>query len=126
MLTKLQHEPYRRAETELQEGHFEKYLTIEGLPPGFSSFDVGRLLHQIDNKLEALTLADNITTRDRLRNSASGDLSSSLTAVVHDIIMSGPLLDFIERRTQGPPAAQNIFFRRGSQDIPVWSSLSVA
>ena len=72
----LQLEPYRRAETELQEGHFEKYLTIEGLPPGFSSFDVACLLHQIDNKLDALTVVDNITTRDRLWNSASGYLSS--------------------------------------------------
>jgi hypothetical protein len=117
-LAKLHIKPYRRAETELQEGQFESCLTIEGLPHYFNSFDVGRLLHQIDDTLNALTVANNTVTRDLLHD-GSGDLSTSRTAVVDNILVTKPLLDFIERRIPGPPAAQNIFFRRGSPEISV-------
>ena len=45
---------------------------------------------------------------------------------MYDVLITRPLLDFIERRIQGPQEAQNIFVRRGTPDISVWSSLSVA
>ncbi len=32
---------FQRAETDLQEGLVEKYLTVEGLPPGYGPADVG-------------------------------------------------------------------------------------
>jgi len=124
-LKMLQREHFRRAETYLQEGLLEKYLTVEGLPSGFRPRDVGSLFHLIDNELDATTVAENSITLKLLYDS-SGNPSRSLTAVLYDMRITKPMLDFIERRTTGPPAAQNIFFRRGCPEIPVWASLTVA
>jgi hypothetical protein len=121
-LAKLHIKSYRRAETELQEGQYESCLTIEGLPPGYHSCDVGLLLNQIDNTMNTLTVANITVTRDLLHD-GSGDMSS-FTAVVDNILVTKQVLDFIEQRIEGPSAAQTIFFRQGSPEISLWSSLS--
>jgi hypothetical protein len=75
--------------------------------------------------LDATEVESNTVLRDRLCDS-SGNLSGQHTAMIYNILVTRPLLDFIERRIKGPPEAQHIFFRRGHPDIPVWSSVSVA
>jgi hypothetical protein len=124
-LTKLQLQTLRRAEIDFQEGLFEQYLTIEGLPPNYGPCEVGQILHQIDNKLNALRVAEYTTVLDRLCDISTGYQPKFCTAVVYGILMSRPLLDFIDRRITGPLAAQNLFFRRGAPEVSVWSSLTV-
>jgi hypothetical protein len=124
-LTELQFQTLWRAEIDFQEGLFEQYLTIEGLPPKCGPCEVGQILHQIDNKLNSLRVAEYTTVLDRLCDISTGHQPNFCTAIVYGILVSRPLLDFIDRRITGPLAAQNLFFRRGAPEVSVWSSLTV-
>jgi hypothetical protein len=121
-LKMLQRVHFQRAETDFLK---EKCLTVEGLPRMYLPMDVGRLLHLIDNELDAMTVAEQTTTLKPLYD-RFGNPSGSCTAVLYEFRATKPMLDFIERRTDGPPAAKNIFFRRGTPEISGWTVLTVA
>ena len=122
-LKMLQSLPFRRAEADFQEGSVDTY-SVEGLPSGFWPEDVGRIFHLIDNELDVTAILEN-TIMEELYDKF-GNPSGSRTAVLHEFHITKRMLDFIERRIAGPPAAQNIFFRRGGLRSSGWSSLTVA